>query len=168
MNETLMAKKIIVLGCSGSGKSTFSRKLQEATGLPVIHLDNIWWKYDRSHITRDEFDKKLEEIMREDEWIIDGDYSRTYEVRLQACETVIFLDYSEEVCMNGIIERVGKERADIPWVEKDLDPELVKLVRDFHTDNRPKLYDLFQKYAEKQIIIFHTRLEAAEWLKLMK
>lgn len=164
MIEELEAKKILVLGCSGSGKSTFSKKLHEKTGLPLIHLDNIWWKADRTHISRDEFDKKLEEIMLENEWIMDGDYSRTYEVRIQGCEAVFFLDYSEEECMNGIIERVGKERGDIPWIEDSLDPELVKMVKDFSVDNRPTLYELFNKYSDKQIIIFKSRSEADEWI----
>ena len=61
-----IGNKIIVLGCSGSGKSTFSRKLHEKTNLPLIHLDNIWWKPDRTHISRDEFDHKLEEILKSD------------------------------------------------------------------------------------------------------
>ncbi|MFQ9394077.1 MAG: hypothetical protein ACLR2E_08270 [Lachnospiraceae bacterium] len=77
--EKFTGNKIIVLGCSGSGKSTFSRKLAARTGLPLIHLDNIWWRPDQTHITREEFDQKLNEILHDDFWIIDGDYSRTYE-----------------------------------------------------------------------------------------
>lgn len=66
--------------------------------------------------------------------------------------------------MNGIIERVGKERSDIPWTENTLDPELVKLVKEYRTDNYPKLCELFRKYPEKQILIFKSRAEAEEWL----
>lgn len=157
-------KKILVLGCSGSGKSTFARKLHEIVGLPLIHLDRIWWKPDRTHITRSEFDVRLEEIISTDRWIIDGDYSRTYEKRMAACDMVFFLDFSEEVCMNGITQRVGEKRPDIPWVENTLDPELVRHVCDYHNDNRPVLYELFQKYREKQILIFHTREEADGYL----
>lgn len=164
MGNKFNAKKIVVLGCSGSGKSTFARKLHELTGSPLIHLDNVWWKADRTHITRDEFDKALERILQGDEWIIDGDYSRTYEVRIRACEAVVFLDLSEEQCMNGIIERVGKERSDIPWIENSLDPELVMLVKKYRAENRPLLYDLFDKYPDKQIIIFKSREQANEWL----
>ena len=96
-------KKVVVLGCSGSGKSTFSLQLHNATGLPLYHLDNVWWKPDRTHITRDEFDKRLDDLVNRDSWIIDGDYSRTYEKRIGACDTIIFLDYGEEVCMDGIV-----------------------------------------------------------------
>ena len=161
-----IGNKIIVLGCSGSGKSTFSRKLHEKTNLPLIHLDNIWWKPDRTHISRDEFDHKLVEILKSDKWIVDGDYSRTYEVRFIHCDTVIFLDYSFDVCMNGIMDRVGKERADIPWTEKKLDPELVKLVEDYAGENRPVIISLLEKYSNKNQFVFRTRAEADEWIEL--
>ena len=107
-------KKIIVLGCSGSGKSTFAIKLHEKLGLPLYHLDNIWWKADRTHISREEFDEKLDGLTKLDSWIIDGDYSRTYEKRIVACDTIFFLDYSEDVCMDGIAGRVGQKRPDMP------------------------------------------------------
>ena len=159
-----IGKRIIILGCCGSGKSVFAKKLNEKTGLPLYHLDNIYWNDDRTHISRYEFDNKLEELIKKDSWIIDGNYSRTYEIRINACDTVIFLDYSEEVCMNGISERVGKERSDIPWTEDSLNPELVKWVKDFHTQDRPRLCSLIEKYSDKQVFIFNTRDQADKWL----
>ena len=156
--------KIIVLGCSGSGKSTFSKKLHEITGLPLVHLDNIWWKSDKTHISRNEFDQKLNEILHEDRWIIDGDYSRTYEVRFKSCDTVFFLDYSFNECMHGIKERVGKERTDIPWTEQRLDPELVKLVENYEKDDRPVVLSLIKKYSDRNIFVFKSRIEADEWI----
>ena len=157
-------RKVLVLGCSGSGKSTFAVKLHNITGLPLYHLDNVWWKPDRTHISRDEFDTKLEELVNRESWIIDGDYSRTYERRIAACDTIIFLDYGEEVCLKGITERVGKERRDIPWTENKLDPELVDLVKRYELENKPKLLELFHKYPEKCVITFHSRAEAESWL----
>ena len=96
-----LGQKILVIGCAGSGKSTLSRELRDITGLPWFHLDNIWWRPDRSHISREEFDRKLDEILLTDRWILDGDYSRTYETRFQACDTVIFLDYPLQRCTKG-------------------------------------------------------------------
>ena len=163
--ESMHGIKIIVLGCPGSGKSTFSKKLQEITGLPLVHLDNIWWRSDRSHISREEFDQKLDEILQGDQWIVDGNYSRTYEVRFQSCDTIFFLDYSFDECMNGIRERVGKERTDIPWTEQSLDPELVKFVENYEKENRPVVLSLIEKYSEKNIFVFKSRFEADQWLR---
>ena len=160
----IIGKKIIVLGCPGSGKSTFSKQLHFITGLPLIHLDNIWWKPDKSHISREKFDHKLDRIFKKSAWIMDGDFSRTYEVRFQACDTLIFLDYDIDECMNGITERVGKKRSDIPWVAQELDPALVELVRCYPEENRPVIYSLIEKYSDKYQFIFHSRAEANEWL----
>lgn len=160
-----LGQKIVVIGCSGSGKSTLSKELRDVTGLPLFHLDNIWWKPDKSHISRAEFDQKLDEILLTDRWIIDGDYSRTYEIRFQACDTVIFLDYPFAVCMNGIKERVGKNRTDIPWTAQTLDSELVKLVECYETDNRSVILSLLEKYSDVNRFVFRSRSEAAEWMR---
>lgn len=159
-----IGNRIIILGCTGSGKSAFAKQLHECTGLPLYHLDNIWWKKDRTHISRQEFDRKLETILKGEKWIIDGDYSRTYEVRIRSCDTIIFLDYGEEECMEGIIDRVGKSRTDIPWVENQLDPELVEQVKNYRRDNRTAIFSLLKKYPEKKTVIFRSRSQAHDWL----
>ena len=157
-------KRIAIIGSPGSGKSTFARKLQEKTGLPLFSLDNIWWKPDRTHITREAFDERLAALLKTDAWIIDGSYSRTFEPRIKACDTVILLDYDTDVCMQGIIDRVGKTRQDIPWTEQTLDPELVAIVKTYKERNNPVLSELFRRYADREILIFRTRDEADQWL----
>jgi adenylate kinase family enzyme len=156
--------RVAIIGCPGSGKSTFARKLHEKTGLPLVHLDNIWWKPDRTHITREAFDERLAALLKTDAWIIDGSYSRTFEPRIKACDTVILLDYDTDVCLKGIAERVGHARADIPWTEQTLDPELVAIVKTYKERNNPVLSELFRRYADKKILVFRTRNEADQWL----
>ena len=160
-----VGKKIIVVGSCGSGKSTFSGRLHGITGIPLYHLDNIKWKADKTRISREEFVPKLEKLLQKEEWIIDGDYSLTYEMRIRACNTVFFLDYDEETCMSGITERVGKKRPDIPWMDDELDPVLVERIRSYRKDKRPVLYKLFEKYPGKQVIVFQSRGQAEEWLE---
>ena len=164
MEKPSIGNRIIVLGCPGSGKSTFARALAARTGLPLIHLDSVWWRADGSHISRDEFDRALAELLAGEKWIIDGDYSRTYEVRLRAADTVIFFDYPEDVCMAGIVGRLGEERPDMPWTESALDPELVAMVKNYARDNRPVLLDLLRRYADRQVLVFTDRTRADRWL----
>ena len=156
--------RIVVLGCPGSGKSTFARALAAKTGLPLVHLDTVWWRADGTHIPREDFDRALDGLLRGEQWILDGDYSRTYEVRLRAADTVVFLDYPEDVCMDGIRRRVGEERPDMPWKESTLDPELVAQVQNYARDNLPQVLSLLQKYPDRQALIFSSRKEAARWL----
>ena len=157
-------KRVIVIGSPGSGKSVFARKLREKTGLPLISLDNVWWKADRTHLTREEFDERLAEILEKDEWIIDGSYSRTFEPRFAACDTVILLDYDADVCLRGIADRVGQARPDIPWTEQSLDPELVDLVKTYRDRNLPVIWELFRRYANRETHVFRDRDEAQRWL----
>ncbi|MBP5369660.1 MAG: hypothetical protein J6Z01_14545, partial [Bacteroidales bacterium] len=116
-------KKVIIIGPSGSGKTTFAQMLHNATGLPLYHLDNIWWNADKTHISRPDFDLKLNDLLSLDSWIIDGDYSRTYEVRIAACDTVFFLDFDINICMQGLNQRLGKHRQDMPWIDYELDQD---------------------------------------------
>ena len=83
-------KKIIVIGPGGAGKSYFSKELSQILDIPVYHLDNIFWNKDKTHISREEFDLKLNEILKEESFIIDGDYSRTYEIRMKNSDTIFF------------------------------------------------------------------------------
>ena len=159
-----LGERIAVTGCCGSGKSTLSRKLRALTGLPLFHLDMIWWRPDETHISRAEFDRRLAEILAGERWIVEGDYSRTYEPRILACDTLIFLDYDEETCLEGLRTRVGQKRSDIPWVEQRLEQELVDLVYSYRRDKRPKLLALLEQYPEKRVLIFKTRADTDAWL----
>lgn len=161
-------KRVIVIGCPGSGKTTFAEKLNKITGLPLFYLDAIWHKPHKTHIPREEFDRRLLEILATDEWIIDGEYGRTVEMRLKECDTVFLFDLPAEVCLQGVTNRLGKKRYEMPWIEKELDPEFETYIKDFANDSLPRLYELIEKYGtEKQVIIFKSRKEADDFLNKM-
>lgn len=159
-------KKVIVIGCPGSGKTTFAEKLNKCTGLPLYYLDAIWHKPDKTHISREVFDERILEIFNTHEWIIDGNYNRTIEMRLKECDTVFLFDLPTEVCIQGATERLGKGRYDLPWIEKELDPDFEGFIKEFSEKFLPRIYDLIDKYkAEKQVIIFKSREEADKYIK---
>ena len=161
-------EKVLVIGCPGGGKSTFARALRDKTGLPLYYLDQLWHKPDRTNVSREEFDDKLREWMKQDRWIIDGNYLRTLEMRLKECDTVFLLDYPLEVCLAGAAERIGKPREDMPWVEREFDEEFRQWIMDFAKDQMPRLKELLQKYREKSTIKFRTRGEAEIYLNQME
>lgn len=159
-------KKVIVIGSPGAGKSVFSRKLGSLTGIPVVHLDNIYWNEDKTHLENEEFDKKLSCVLKGDTWIVDGNYLRTMETRIMAADTVILLDYPLDICIDGAEKRVGQKRSDMPWFENELDPEFKKWIVYFHNNDIYEVRELVKKYEEiKRIIIFKTREESEEFLK---
>ena len=161
--------KAIVIGCPGSGKTTFAEKLQKSLGLPLYHLDAIWHKSDKTHIPREEFDQRVSEIFATDQWIIDGNYKRTIEVRLKNCDTVFLFDLPTEVCLQGVTERIGKSRYDLPWLETELDTEFKAFIEAFPEDTLPYIYDLLDKYKDdKKIVIFRSREDADKYIESIK
>ncbi len=158
-------KQIIIIGCPGSGKSTFSRSLHKITNIPLYHLDMLFWNEDKTTVEKSVFLDRLLKVIQNDEWIIDGNYSSTMELRMQACDTVIFLDYPLDVCLNGIKERKGKPRGDMPWIESDEDDaEFIEFIKNYNSQSRPKVTELLKRYSHKDIYIFSNRIQAEEFL----
>lgn len=160
-------KKVMVIGCPGSGKSTFSRALHSLTGIPLYHLDMMNWNTNRTTVEKTVFRQRLFEAIQKEAWILDGNYGSTLEPRFEACDTVFFLDYPLAVCLDGIEARKGQPRTDMPWVEDEntTDPEFLEFINNYNTASRPKVMALLTKYAHKQIFIFKSRSEADEFLK---
>ena len=160
-------KKVIIIGCPGSGKSTFAKALHNKKELPLYHLDMMYWNKDKTTVEKEVFLKRLTETLGKDSWIIDGNYASTMELRMSMCDTVFFLDFAEEICLDGIRSRRGRPRSDIPWIEPadSEDDEFVKFVKNYNTESRPNVLDLLEKYSEKNIVIFKNRNEADEYIK---
>ena len=157
-------KKVIVIGCPGSGKSTVSRTLHNKTGIPLYHLDMMYWNADKTTVGKSVFLERLSDVLEKDEWIIEGNYSSTMELRMVACDTVIFLDYPLDVCLDGIRERRGKPRSDMPWIETEEDSEFIEFIKNYNEQQKPKVLELLKKYNDKNIIILESREQADAFL----
>jgi adenylate kinase family enzyme len=109
-------RRVVILGRGGSGKSTLAVRLGEITGLPVIELDEHFWRPGLEATSRDEWAAIQGELVRRDSWIMDGDlgpYDVPY-VRLARADTVILLDFSFGRCAWRASRR-SRERADF-WL----------------------------------------------------
>ncbi len=160
----MLGERVLVIGSPGSGKSTFARRLALVSGLPLTHLDMLFWNSDRTTVPKEEFRRRLEELLQEDRWLIDGNFSGTMERRIESCRTVFFLDFPVEVCLEGVRSRFGKPRPDIPWIEQEEDPEFMEYIRGFPEKRRPKILALREKYRDKHWVVFHSREEEAAYL----
>lgn len=163
-------ERILIIGCSGSGKSRLARILGKELGLPVVHLDQLWWQADWQNVTVEEFDSRLAMALSMDRWIIDGNYSRTMDARLAACDTIIYLDYSRLSCLWGMLQRVlgnyGKNRTDMPdGCPERFDWEFVKFIWKFNENNRVINYTCIAKYKHAKAIVLKSRKEAKAFLE---
>ena len=159
-------RKIMVIGCPGSGKSTFARKLRAKTGIPLYCLDMLFHNPDRTTVTRDVFDARLDTILKNEEWIIDGNYQRTLPLRFEKCTEVFFFDLPVDQCLKGAAARIGTKREDLPWVENEFDPEFRQYILDFPKDQLPRLNELAAQYRDiRKITVFHSWEEADAWLE---
>lgn len=162
-------ERAIIIGNSGAGKSTFARALRDVTGLPLHYLDRLWHRPDKTTVTREEFDLRLGELLAGERWIIDGNYRRTLELRLEACDTVFFLDYPLEVCLAGVEARRNTVREDMPWIETQEDPEFTAWIRDFARRDLPEIEALLDRYrAGREILRFQSREEGQKYLALLQ
>ncbi|MDY4760607.1 AAA family ATPase [Streptococcus thoraltensis] len=161
-------KKIIVIGCPGSGKSTLARQLAELTKLPLHHLDLMNWNADRTTVAPEIFLERQRHVLKQDSWIIDGNYGGTLDLRFKACDTIIFLDFPLDVCIEGVMNRIGTVRSDMPWVEEEVDLEFLDFIKEFPENSRPKILALIDKFSHKNIYQLISREEAEEFLQAMK
>ena len=110
-------RRVLIIGSGGAGKSTFASRLSRRTGLPLIHLDSLYWQPGWIETPAAEWDQTIEQLLGRDTWIMDGNYGRTLERRLAACDTVIFLDLPRLLCLQRIIRRRlqfhGRSRPDM-------------------------------------------------------
>lgn len=165
-----MKKRITVIGCSGSGKSTFSRRLGEITGIPVYHLDRLFWKSGWVQEDREVFREKQAGITRRDSWIIDGHYFSTMEMRLERADLVFRFKIGRIKCILGVIKRFiynyGKTRPDMgEGCEEKIDWEFIKYVWNFDKVQQQRTDSLLRSYPHIKVITFHSRKQAKHYLK---
>ena len=166
-------ERVIIIGCGGAGKSTLARILGQKTGLPVVHLDQIFWSPGSwQHLEWEAFDALLLQEFAKSRWIIDRNYNRTMPMRMERCDTVLYLDYNRFVCLAGWLKRVianwGRSRPDMgPDCGEWLDPEFAKWIWNFNRKHRKKYHEMLAQQEDKDIHIFKNRRQLKRFLKTL-
>ncbi len=173
MADGRIGKRVMVIGGSGAGKTEFSKKLSALTGLPLAHLDRIGWRGHREKTPREEFDALLSEITAGEEWIIDGNWSRTIPDRLKRADTVFWFDFSGIRCLRGVLARFFRNRGktrddmggDFPEV---LDGEKLRFFWTALTGAgkiRGRIEEALRDAPHVKVTVFRTRREADGFLE---
>ncbi len=163
-------ERVVIIGCSGAGKSTLARRLGEKTGLPVVHLDKLWWKPGWVERDRAVFDAKLAEELEKPRWIMDGNFDRTMAMRVAKCDTVIYLDFSRLGCLRGLGERYwkyyGRVRPDMtPGCPEQFDWEFIGWIWNYNKRHRAKNYAKLSQLEGKQVYILKNRCAVKKFLE---
>lgn len=164
-------KRIIIIGKPGSGKSTLAVKLGKKLDLPVIHLDKLYWTEGWVEKDKELFNKELEAELKKDRWIIDGNFNKTLEKRLEYCDTAIYLDYPALLCMFSVLKRViknlGRTRNDMAeGCPEKIDIDFLMYIWNFDKKLRNKYYRMLTSESNKKIFIFRSRKETDKKLML--
>ena len=163
-------ERVLIIGCGGAGKSTLARAMGEKLGIPVVHLDQLWWKPGWVESSREAFDEKLAQILKEPQWIMDGNFDRTMPQRIARCDTVVYLDFNRFACLMGVLKRVlttyGKTRPDMAeGCPERLDWEFLKWVWNFNRNKREKNYRLLNETPGIEKIVLKNRRMVNRFLK---
>ncbi len=167
-------KKVMVIGCCGSGKSTFSSKLAGITQLPIYHLDQYYWKPNWTEMDKPAWELIVQKLANKTHWIIDGNYGGTLDIRIKEADTIVFLDRSTIVCLWRVIKRIikyhGQVRPDMPKGCKErFDWDFLHYVAIFNLTRRKGiLRKIDAAKSGKEVLVFKSDHACERYLRKLK
>jgi adenylate kinase family enzyme len=154
-------QRIMIVGSAGSGKSTLARRLGEQLDLPVVHLDTLYWRPGWVEPPQDVWREQVREAVQADAWVMDGNYSATFDLRFERADTAIFLDIPRRVCLYRVLKRSithrGRVRSDCaPGCPERLEWFFLKWVWSFPAQRRPAMIQRLEN-APASVNVVHLR-----------
>jgi len=139
-------QRVLVIGCSGAGKSTLARALAPRLGLPLVHLDRHYWSPGWVEPTQENWRRIVKGLVAEPAWVMDGNYSATFDLRMPRADTLIWLDYPRRRCLWRVVMRAmkdhGRTRPDLPdRCPEQFDLKFYRFVWDFPNRSRPRIVE---------------------------
>lgn len=165
-------KRVVAIGSGGAGKSIFSRQLGEKLDIPVVHLDQIYWRPNWEKTPDDEWAEIVRREIDRDAWIVDGNFGGTREMRIRAADTVIFLDMPRWLCMYRILMRTilyhRDTRPDMAeGCEESFDLEFILWVWNYPNSGRRRLVTELENFADKNVIVLRSTREIESLLQAL-
>ena len=163
-------QRILVTGCCGAGKSTFSKKLKSILKLELIHLDQYYHKPNWEEPEKDEWERTVYSLVQKPSWIMDGNFSDTMDLRIKNADTIIYLDYPTLKCFWRVIIRIFKHhgvvRPDMAkGCKEQFDLEFLHFVLTFNSKNRKRFIQKLNLIKnEKKVLVFKTDKQADKFL----
>ena len=162
-------KRVAIIGSGGAGKTTLAHTLSERTGLPVAHLDQLYWNAGWTPTPHDEWLKRQSIFLAQERWIVDGNYGSTMDVRLAAADTVIFLDLPRLRCLWRVVKRRVKHhnqtRPDMTeGCPERLTGAFLRFVWTYPETRRPVILEKLRGLEARQVIRLQSVLEVEIFL----
>jgi adenylate kinase family enzyme len=163
-------KRVLIIGSGGAGKSTVAKRLGQLLDIEVKHLDRFYWRAGWVEASREDWLKTVTELISGDSWIIDGNYGGTLELRLERCDTIVFLDLPRLLCLWRIVKRRllywNRSRPDMAeGCREQLNLEFVKWVWNYSSTTRPKIVNLLREHSQsKQVVWLRSDAEVERFL----
>ena len=167
-------RKVLIIGSGGAGKSTFARRLGKILKLEVIHLDALYWNAGWVETPKPEWAERVAELVKRDAWIMDGNYSGTFDLRLKACDTVVFLDMPRLVCLWRVLKRLliyrNRSRPDMAaGCYEKFNWEFILWVWNYPKRTRPKILAWMRENSgSKKVVWLHSPAEAERYLNRVR
>lgn len=163
-------ERILIIGSNGAGKSTFSYQLSAKTGLPLIHLDQIYWRNRWEVTPRDEFEQRVYNEVIKPCWIIEGNNLRSLKQRLPYADTIIWFEFPPFVCITNVLKREikyrNKVRPDMPdECISTLSFDFLKEVWKFNRKNHARIQTLLQEAGSKEVIYFTKYKQVKQYIE---